>query len=283
MTAFALVLVLGSALMHATWNLLAKRAGGGIEFLWLLSCVTVCAYVPVGVLYLWFARPEVTAVHAALALASAALHVAYFTALQRGYRVGDLSLVYPLARGSGPVLATALAIALLGERPGALALGGMALVVASVFVLSGGRAQAGRTAAFAYGLATGLAIAAYTVLDGFAVAHAGAAPLLYLLMADTARAALITPAAALRWSTVRATWRSHRREVIGVGLLSPLAYLLVLSALQIAPVSVVAPLREVSILFAALIGARGLAEGDVVRRSVAAAGMVVGIALLALA
>lgn len=283
MTTLALVLVLASALIHATWNLLAKRAGGGIEFLWLLSCVTAIAYAPFAGAYLWWVRPELTASHAWLAMASAVLHVLYFTALQRGYRAGDLSLVYPLARGSGPVIATALAIVLLGERPGALALAGTALVVGSVFVLSGGRATAKRTVAIAYGVATGLAIGAYTVLDGFAVAHAGAAPLLYLLIADTGRAALLAPAAALRWPTVRDVWRRHRLEVIGVGLLSPLAYLLVLSALQIAPVTVVAPLREVSILFAAILGARGLAEGHTARRSLAAAGMVLGIALLVLA
>jgi len=283
-TVLATALVLASALMHATWNLLAKRAAGGLEFLWLLSLVTVVAYVPVAVLYLAFTRPEVTLLHGGLALASAVLHVGYFTALQRGYRIGDLSLVYPLARGSGPVLATLLAVIVLGERPGTLALAGTALVVASVFVLSGGgRSRPGHGAALAYGLLTGLLIAAYTVLDGFAVGHVGAAPLLYLLMADTGRALLLTPAALVRWRTVRSTWQRHRREVIGVGLLSPLAYLLVLSALQIAPVSVVAPMREVSILFAAVLGARALAEGDAWRRGLGAVGMVAGIALLVLA
>ena len=284
MTALATVLVLASAVLHATWNLLAKRAAGGLEFLWLLSLVTVAAYVPAALIYLLATRPVLTPTHVALALASAALHVVYFPALQRGYRIGDLSLVYPLARGSGPLLATLLAIALLGERPGPLALAGTALVVGSVFVLSGGAAvRPGQRAAIAYGLATGLAIAAYTVLDGFAVGHVGATPLLYLLMADTGRALLLTPAAATRWATVRSTWRDHRREVIGVGLLSPLAYLLVLSALQIAPVSVVAPMREVSILFAAVLGARALAEGDSLRRTLGAVGMVAGIALLTLA
>lgn len=284
MTALATALVLASALMHATWNLLAKRAAGGLEFLWLLSLVTVVAYAPAVVVYLAVTRPEITPTHAALAFASAILHVAYFTALQRGYRIGDLSLVYPLARGSGPVLATLLAVVALGERPGPLALVGTALVVASVFVLSGGgRARSGHGAAIAYGLLTGLAIAAYTVLDAFAVGHAGAAPLLYLLLADTGRVALLTPAALARWRTVRATWRAHRKEVVGVGLLSPLAYLLVLSALQLAPVSVVAPMREVSILFASVLGARALAEGDTWRRGLGALGMVVGIALLVLA
>ena len=283
-TALATALVIASALMHATWNLLAKRAAGGLEFLWLLSLVTVVAYLPAAIVYLVVVRPEVTLDHVLLALASAVLHVAYFTALQRGYRSGDLSLVYPLARGSGPLLATLLAVLLLGERPGALALAGTALIVGSVFVLSGGgRTRPGHGAALAYGLLTGLAIGAYTVLDGYAVGHVGAVPLLYLLLADTGRALLLTPSALRRWDVARTTWRTHRREVIGVGLLSPLAYLLVLSALQIAPVSVVAPMREVSILFAAVLGARVLAEGEPWRRALGALGMMAGIALLVLA
>jgi len=282
-TALATALVVASALMHATWNLLAKRAGGGVEFLWLLSVVTAVAFVPVAAVYLVVASPELTLQHALLALASAVLHVAYFTALQRGYRLGDLSVVYPIARGTGPLLATLTAIALLGERPGALALVGTALVVTSVFVLGGGRAQPGHGAAVGYGLVTGCIIAAYTVLDGFAVGHVGAAPLLYLLMADTGRAVLLTPVVIGRWHTLRETWRTHRLEVIGVGLLSPLAYLLILSALQLAPISVVAPMREVSILFAVVLGARTLAEGDALRRGLGAAGMVVGIVLLVLA
>ncbi len=283
MTALATALVIASALMHATWNLLAKRAGGGIEFLWLLSVVTVIAYVPIAAAYVVVATPEFTLQHGLLALASAVLHIAYFTALQRGYRVGDLSLVYPLARGSGPLLATLAAIVLLGERPGALALGGTALVVTSVFVLSGGRSRSGQSAAIGYGLLTGLVIASYTVLDGYAVGHVGAAPLLYLLLADSGRAVLLSPVVLGRWGTVRETWRTHRLEVVGVGLLSPLAYLLVLSALQLAPVSVVAPMREVSILFAAVLGARTLAEGNALRRGLGAVVMVVGIALLVLA
>lgn len=284
MTLLATVLVLVSALLHATWNLLAKRAAGGVEFLWLLSCVTVVAYLPVALAYVVLLQPQLSTAHVGLAVLSGIVHIGYFTALQRGYRHADLSLVYPLARGSGPVLATAIAVIALGERPGAAALAGTVVIVASVFVLSGGRANvAGRASGLAYGLLTGAIIATYTVLDGFAVGHAGAAPLLYLLLADGARTALLTPVALRRWRTVQSTWREHRREVIGVGVLSPLAYLLVLSALQFAPVSVVAPLREVSILFAALLGARALSETDGLRRSLAALGMVVGITLLVLA
>src|SRR5690606_9409025 len=104
MSALALALVLGSAALHANWNLLAKRAKGGVEFLWLFALLTVAVYAPIAAIYYVLVRPELTLQHLGLALVSSAIHVGYFTCLQRGYRAGDLSLVYPLARGSGPAL-----------------------------------------------------------------------------------------------------------------------------------------------------------------------------------
>ncbi|CAN5852410.1 EamA family transporter [soil metagenome] len=284
MTAIALLLVVGSALLHATWNLLAKRAAGSVGFVWLFSVVILALYVPVALAYVALARPDFTPTHLAFALGSGVLHVGYFVSLQRGYRVGDLSLVYPLARGSGPALATLLAIVLLGERPGAQALIGTLLIVTSVLVLGGrrGGSDAARRAAVGYGLLTGVFIASYTVWDGYAVGHLGASPLLFLVVAEASRTLLFTPAALRRRSELRDTWRVYRREIIGVAVLSPLAYVLVLSALQHAPISLVAPTREISILFATILGSRLLAEGEGLRRALAAIAMVVGVALLAL-
>lgn len=282
MTAFAFALVLGAAFLHAGWNLLAKRAAGGVGFLWLFSLVTVSVYVPVAIAYVVVARPEVTTTHLAFAIASGVLHVGYFGFLQRAYRSGDLSLVYPLARGSGPALATILAIVLLGERPGPQALAGMVLVVAAVFGLTGGRFDVRQRTAVLYGLLTGAFIAAYTVWDGYAVGVLGAVPLVFAVTAETCRSLIMTPLALRRWSDVRLTWRRHRWEAVGVGVLAPLGYLLVLTALQHAPISLVAPTREVSILIATLLGWRVLAEGQPLRRGLAAAAMVAGVALLAL-
>ncbi len=284
MTILALALVVGSAVLHATWNLLAKRGAGGVGFVWLFSVVTLCLYVPIAIAWMAHFRPAFTSTHLAFALGSGVLHVGYFVFLQRGYRVGDLSLVYPLARGSGPALATALAIVLLGERPAPQALLGTLLVVVGVFVLSGGRRAPDRTrrTAIGYGLLTGAFIASYTVWDGYAVAHLGASPLLFLVAAEASRVVLLTPLALRRRAEIRATWSAYRLEVIGVAVLSPLAYVLVLSAMQHAPISLVAPTRELSILFATLIGSRFLAEGEGARRGAAAVAMVVGVALLAL-
>lgn len=295
MNGLALSLVLGSAVIHASWNLVAKRAAGrhagsAVVFVWLFASLSVLAYTPVVVAFIAWARPAFNLTHAVLALGSALLHVAYFVTLQRGYRVGDLSVVYPLARGSGPVLATVLAVLVLAERPGLQALAGTALVVSGVLVLAGGRrpppSPGGSEprvlpAGAVYGLVTGMFIGSYTVWDGYAVSVAGAAPLLFSYASEIGRAVMLTPVALARPGDVRSTWRVLRRPAMLIALLSPLAYLMVLMAMQFTPVSLVAPARETSILIGTLMGTRILAEGHGRRRAVGAVAMVLGVVLLA--
>lgn len=287
MTGLALALVFGSAFLHAAWNLLAKRAAGGVEFVWLVSLLVTACYAPVLAVYVWFQRPEFTLQHALLALGSAAIHVCYFVSLQRGYRAGDLSLVYPLARGTGPALATALAVIFLGESPGLQALLGTLLVVLSVFVLAGGggsrQSGAGSRRAVLYGLATGGFISLYTTWDGYAVGHVGAAPLVFMLASEAFRALFLAPIALRNRPELARIWRQAKWPTLGVALLSPLAYVMVLTALQFTPISLVAPTREISILIGTVLGARLLAEGHLRRRLLGALGMVAGVTLLALA
>lgn len=140
MTTFALLLVLLSALFHATWNLFAKRSSGGAPFVWLFDTVSVLLYAP---LALWFCVAQPVSlgwVELAAVLISSLLHLAYFLSLQRGYRIGDLSLIYPLARGTGPLFSVLAAVLVLGERPTPLAFLGAVLVVLSVFIFAGGGA-----------------------------------------------------------------------------------------------------------------------------------------------
>jgi drug/metabolite transporter (DMT)-like permease len=138
-------------------------------------------------------------------------------------------------------------------------------------------------AGLGWGALTGVLIAGYTVNDGHAVRGLGAEPLLFYALSDACRAVLLTPAAARRARAVRETLRRDLRAVLGVALLSPLAYVLVLEAMTRAPISHVAPAREVSMLFAAFLGARLLAEGEWLRRVCGAALIAAGVACLALA
>ena len=285
MTLFALVLVLVAAVFHATWNLLAKRVGdGGAVFVWLFGFCSVVIYAPLAVVVVLVVGPKMGPVQYIFMFGSGVLHLGYFVLLQRGYAVGDLSLVYPLARGTGPLLATAAAIVLFGERPSALAFVGIALITTGVFVLTSesGSISSGLGAGVVYGLLTGVFIAGYTIWDKQAVSALMIPPLLQSWATILVTTLVLTPTALTRRKKIRALWRAHKPEVFGVAILSPLSYILVLTALVFTPVSYVAPAREISILIGAAMGARLLSEGDSTRRLIAAGAMVVGIIALAL-
>lgn len=288
MTVSALALVLAAAFVHATWNLLAKRAGdGGTTFVWLFASLSALFYAPLAVAVLLVERPRIGLAELSFMLGSGVLHLGYFLLLQRGYGVGDLSVVYPLARGTGPLLATAAAIVFFKERPSAVALCGMLMIMSGVFGLTRGQ---GRTevdsrsigAGVIYGLLTGGFIAAYTLWDKHAVGVLLVPPLLFDWAVNLVRAVMLTPAAWWGRDKVSAVWCAHKHEAVGVALLSPLSYILVLTALSFTPVSYVAPLRETSILIATAMGARLLAEGDIKRRLPAAGAMVAGVVALAI-
>ncbi len=279
-------LILTAAFIHASWNLLAKRAGdGGSAFVWLNGALSTLIYAPLVAIFILFQRPHIGAVELLFMGGTGILHLGYFLLLQRGYGAGDLSLVYPLARGTGPVLATAVAIVFLDERPTFVALSGASLIAVGVFVLTGGLQRmrtSGAIDAVTYGLATGTFIAAYTLWDKHAVGALLVPPLLLNWSANLGRASLLTPFVVRSWTQVRMVWSNYRFEVIGVALLEPISYILVLTALVFTPVSYVAPAREISILIGTVMGAKLLAEEARLHRFVAAGAMVLGILALAL-
>lgn len=283
MTVAALALIVAAAFLHAGWNLLAKQAGGGAVFLWMFAGCSSLIYAPFVLIWVLLYPPQMSALAWGFVGLSACIHLGYFLSLQRGYRVGDLSLVYPLARGTGPLIAALVAIALLGERPSALALAGGALIILCVFVLSGGLGGLRRRppkVAVGYGLLTGLLIGGYSVVDKYAVSVLLVSPLLYDWLGNLIRTLLITPHALRRRDVIRTHWRDHRRAVLGIAIMSPLAYILVLTAMVFTPLSHIAPAREVSILIATILGVRVLSEPLGWSRLLAAFGMVLGLAAL---
>ena len=288
MTPAVLALVLIAAVLHATWNLLAKRAQAAdtVAFVWLTTALSAAVYLPVLVVWLIAVplRHPLTALDLAFIAGTSVIHSAYFLLLQRGYRVGDLSLVYPLARGTGPLLASIAAVLFMGERPGVAGSIGIAAIVGGIFVATGATLHVRRArVSLGYGLATGATIAAYTLWDKHAVSALAIVPVVYEVGHNCVQTALMVPLAwsGARRAALRPTWRAYRTELLGVAVLSPLGYILVLFALVVAPVSLVAPAREVSIVFGALLGARLFAEGDARRRVAGALLILAGIVALA--
>lgn len=286
MTFFALVLVLVAAVFHATWNLLAKRVGaGGAIFVWLFGAFSVLIYAPLALILILLHGPHLGPAQLVFMFGSGALHLGYFVVLQRGYAVGDLSLVYPLARGTGPLLATLGAVVLLDERPGVVAVSGIFLITLGVFLLTrepGSFRGPGLGLGVIYGLLTGVFIAAYTLWDKHAVSTLLIPPLLQSWATTVVTVTLLTPLALRHREKALVLWRTHKPEVLGIAVLSPLSYILVLTALVFTPVSYVAPTREISILIGVAMGTQLLAEGYTTSRLLAAGAMVVGVAALAL-
>jgi drug/metabolite transporter (DMT)-like permease len=289
MNATALLLIVGSALLHASWNLIAKRmsAAGGVPAVWAYSLVTVAIYLPALLLLAPQDLPALWAlgiVGTAVVVASAVLHTGYAVLLQWGYRAGDLSVVYPVARGAAPLLTACGAVLLLGERPTMPAVAGALLVAAGAFVLGGGRAMlsaATRRPGVGWGLLIGACTAGYTLLDAWAVTTLGIGALLLDTAGNAVRMLLLAPTALRARPALRLLWRRYRWHVLAIGALSPLSYILFLVALRYAPLFNAAPARELSLLFGALLGTLLLREGRPAERLSGAALIGLGVMLLA--
>jgi len=319
-TAIALILV--AAVAHASWNLFSKQASvtGAVSFIWLMSAAGTALYAPVIVIAVIVTRPHLTGLSWAFMAGTGLLQAGYFLFLQSGYRLGDLSLVYPIGRGTGALLAALAGIVILGERPGAVAIAGIACIVAGIVVIglpgrAGGKAPAGaatapaagaastaettravRTAeatgiagrapsaagATAFALLTGTFIATYTLWDKYAVSTLRTPPLLQGYAAFPVMLAVFALQARSAGDRTARVWRAYRLQIIGAAVLAPLAYILVLIALSFTAVAAVAPAREVSVLFGVLLGRRLLGEGSLPRRLAAAAAIVAGVVAIAI-
>jgi drug/metabolite transporter (DMT)-like permease len=275
-----LALVLGAACAHAGWNLIAKQSGGGLVFVWLCAVADVALYATAALVQLLLRPGAVTWTGVGFMAGSGLLHAGYFNALQLGYVEGDLSLVYPLARGTGPLLSVIAAIVILGDHASAPALVGAGLIVAAILSLTRGPQREGAGRAIVLALLTGVFIAAYTVWDAHAVSALHQPVIVYFWGAEVMRSLLLAPLALRRRAEVRTTWQTQKRSVLEIGLLAPAAYILVLVALTLASVIFVAPAREISIVFGIVLGANVLGEGRVIRRIVAGVAIVGGIVLL---
>jgi len=278
----ALLLVLSAALVHAGWNALTKRAGDPLAFLFCASALGGVVYLPGAVYVLWTRGFPLSALP--FVIATVLLHAIYFFALGRAYGLGDLSLVYPVARGTGVALVPFLALFIFDERLSPVGTLGVALVVLGIFSLHR-RRGAGRTRLLAPGagwaLATGVIIASYSLVDKAGVARLH--PLPYIGLIELGACALLLPGMLARRDALRREWQANCRAIVAASVMSPGGYLLVLFALQLSKAGYVVAGREISIVFSALIGSLWMGEGALGRRLTGAAVVAAGVACVALA
>ena len=281
----ALLAVLLAACTHASWNLVAKTAARSRHFVWLYSMASLLIWTGPAIWVLVHTQWHPGPLPWLALVATALLHLAYSLALQSGYRAGDLSLVYPIARGTGPMLSFAGAALLLGERPGWTPLIGVLLVasgIALVAELWRPRRQSPR-AGILWGLLTGACIASYTLNDGWAVKYLAISPILVDFTGNLFRAIVLARPALTNVKQVRQEVREFGRAALVVGALGPLGYILVLWAMTMAPISHVAPARELATLVGTYFGSRLLKERIGWSRVAGALCIVLGVICLAAA
>ena len=289
MTAVSLILVLLAAVAHASWNLLLKRADDPEVFAWCLLLVATVLLAPLGVVLLFYNSVDVTGLW--FILATIALHVLYFNLLARGNVQGDLSLVYPVARGMGPMLVPVLAVVFLNEKIKPLAIGGIAAIIGGMYTISwwGNFHQLLRnpllflkSAGMRYAVLTGLTIAVYSIVDKEGVGHVQ--PLLYMYFLTIGTAAMLAPYVLFHKGvkSVRTEWRANAVPITIAGLFTFAAYGLVLTAFSLSRVSYVAPAREVGIVIGVMLGVFLLKEPFGRGRLLGSGFVVAGLALIAL-
>jgi drug/metabolite transporter (DMT)-like permease len=284
MSLVAIAMVLGSAVVHALWNMLAKRSGDALAFFWAISVTALVVYaVPFAVAA---QRTPWEWDWLRFALASGAIHTGYFALLAAAYARSNLSFAYPIARGTGLLLVPILAVPVFGERPTAAAWAGIALVAAGILGLHAHVLRAlwnrgkVRQLLSVPAFLTGLTIALYTLNDTAGVHRAN--PIVYLYVVYAIATAALTPY--VLWSRRAAVRQSlgDRGPLLIGGAGSYGTYLVVLAATRLAPVSYVAPMRETSIVIGAVLGARMLGEPLGVARLLSCLVVVAGVITIAL-
>lgn len=253
METVAVLLVLCSAVMHATWNMLARRSIDPFTFFFCFNVAAVVIWGPLALLML--RRHPVEPVELLLMLGSGMLQVAYFFTLAGAYKRGGLSLVYPIARGTGVAIVPAAAVVLFDERPSVAAivgvaavLGGLGLIGWDAFMETRGLAGDSISGAVTFAGVTGLVIATYSLVDKYGVGRVH--PVVYGYGLIVVTAGFYAPYVLLRRRVAAvAEWRAGRTAILAGGVLSLGTYLLVLAAFRTANVGYVVPLRETSIVF----------------------------------
>jgi len=286
-------LVAASALLHVAWNIRLKTAGDPLRAATIGMLAGTVVIVPVGVAaWILSGAPPISPQGVGLGLASGVFEAAYFILLAEAYRRGDLSIVYPLARGTAPLLLVAVGVVILGERLGPAGWVGVACLLAGFLALqrpwqvltsrAGGRRP---DAAIAFAVATGVMIAGYTSLDRVGTRLIAPFPYATILWVAGAFLLVLWVRFVAGRGLFAGGWEQNRRAAVG-GVLTLFAYLLILIALSVAPLTAVAPLRESATVIVATWGAVRLGEaasrGDATRRIAASAIIVIGALLLAL-
>jgi drug/metabolite transporter (DMT)-like permease len=286
MSGIALAIVLVAAFLHACWNFLAKKSHNKIVFIWWFLLIATIVYSPM-FLYL-YSSAAISLFGWGCIIATGVIHALYFWFVGGAYERGDLSLVYPLSRGSGPLFVPILAVVLLDEKLSMMGMAGIALVIFGIYSIHlqsfsiHSYLAPLRTApksASLWAFTTGLTIAAYSLVDKIGVQVVFPPVYIYLMFAISLL--LLSPIVVLRHTAaIKTEWRANKVFILINGVLVLATYLMILFAFQISKVSYVVAAREVSIVFSAFFGIFALREKNACQKIIGSALIAMGVVII---
>jgi len=268
----ALLLIFIAAFVHVIPHATIKSAGDRDVFVWWMLLANAVIYSP-----LLFIQVPRTRVAWGIIIASGLIETVYLLAISRAYALGNLSVVYPIARGSAPLFLLVTSVVVLAERPSAYGVAGIVLISVGIYVMFGGGLPSG--AALGWPLLAGLMTATYTTVDKIGITFVQ--PLVYIYLVLVVTAVIYTPIVFMGRRPAAASPRWTR--VLIAAATMPLAYALVLTAMRLGmPASYAGSLREMSVIVAAAIGIGFFGEPITPGRVAGACSIAAGIALIAL-
>lgn len=280
------VVVLLASFLHAGWNFLIKKIGGGVLLVWLGAAAMTVVLLPFVIGYWYIYQPQLTEYQWFVLFRSGVLHTIYFLVLQKSYEAADLSVVYPVARGTGPLLSSIGAAIWLDEAISGVSMIGLGFVVAGIALLAGSnflkKSERPASIGVLWGIATGSLVALYTLTDGQAVrAPILLAPILIEFSSNPIRLVVLSPLAWRKRLEIKELWQKHWGKIMIFAIMAPSGFMMILWAMRHAPVHVVAPMRELSIVIGVILGGRFLAEENWKMRLVGSVLIVLGVFFLA--
>ncbi len=276
-----LIIVLAAAGLHAAWNFAARKARGDVVVIWLSVGLAALLSLP-------FAAALALSEEALLRsvpfiLATGIVHAFYFGLLAHAYEVGEISTVYPVARGTGVAGTPVIAYWLIGEEISLT--GGIAViaVVLGIALLAAGQLRGHKTSRpFVAALLVGATIIAYSVIDKAAVARIN--PVVYIWCMFALSALFLTPYVLLRHPTALGAALKHRkRYVFLIGPVAMATYLVILFAFQLGKVSYIVAAREFSVVIGAVLGFALLGESLTVKKGLGIAAVTAGVFIMKMA
>jgi len=282
MESLAFILVIFSTLTHAIWNLILKKVQGGVVFLWIFTTFTWVLYIPIIILNFNRISSFLNISSFLFCTLSIIMHILYFFLLEKAYYYGDLSIIYPITRGLSPVFTIIFAICFMNESLNIFEILGTGLILFGTFLLSitSEKNIQMKKAGLFFAILCSISITTYTLTDKYIMATLAVSPFLLDFLNNIGRSIVLTPYIFKNSSKAKYLFKNYKKEAFIIAILSPISYLMILFAMKHMQISIISPMRQLSIVIGSFLGIVVLKESSNLYKKIGVMITFIGVVLI---